>query len=122
VDEAHPNPEPAPRHRDHPTEVGLARLLGYFPRLGAKSKPWSPVSTAAAAGALSGAVVALTRQAITDWPPPIAVTGLLWFKIPEPVVVSAGALGLLIQFTTNNHRDRPSPTRWSLRGGGSDTR
>jgi chromate transporter len=58
-------------------------------------------ATAAAAGALSGAVVVLTRQAVTDWPTvAIALTTLavLWrFKIPEPAVVAAaGALGLLI--------------------------
>lgn len=58
-------------------------------------------ATAAAAGALAGAVVVLTRQAVTDWPTTaIALTtlALLWrFKIPEPaIVVAAGGLGLLI--------------------------
>jgi chromate transporter len=58
-------------------------------------------ATAAAAGAIAGATVVLTRQAITDWPTAaIALVGLglLWrFKIPEPLVVVAGALaGLLL--------------------------
>jgi chromate transporter len=58
-------------------------------------------ATAAAAGALAGAVVVLTRQAVTDWPTAAIAVGtlaLLWrFKVPEPaVVVVAGALGLLI--------------------------
>ena len=58
-------------------------------------------ATAAAAGALSGAVVVLTRQAITDWPTAaiaVVTLALLWrFKIGEPyVVVAAGAVGLLI--------------------------
>ena len=58
-------------------------------------------ATAAAAGALCGAVVVLTRQAVTDWiTATIAVVtlGLLWrFKIKEPyVVVATGALGILV--------------------------
>ena len=57
-------------------------------------------ATAAAAGALCGAVVVLTRQAVNDWiTASIAVVtlGLLWrFKIKEPyVVVATGALGIL---------------------------
>jgi chromate transporter len=58
-------------------------------------------ATAAAAGALSGAVVVLTRQAVTD---PITATialatlALLWrFKIKEPyIVLGAGLLGILL--------------------------
>lgn len=56
---------------------------------------------AAAAGALSGAVVVLTRQAVTD-PITAAIAlvtlGLLWrFKIKEPyIVVAAGILGILL--------------------------
>jgi chromate transporter len=52
-------------------------------------------------GAMTGAVVVLTRQAVTNWPTaaiaPATLT-LLWrSKIPEPaVVIAAGALGLLI--------------------------
>ncbi|MEC3957627.1 chromate transporter [Nocardia sp. CDC153] len=58
-------------------------------------------ATAAAAGALSGAVVVLTREAVTDWiTAAIALTtlGVLWrFKIKEPyVVLAAGILGLLL--------------------------
>jgi chromate transporter len=58
-------------------------------------------ATAAAAGALSGAVVVLTRQAVTD-PTTAAIAvvtlGVLWrFKISEPyVVIAAGALGILL--------------------------
>jgi chromate transporter len=58
-------------------------------------------ATAAAAGALSGAVVVLTRQAVTD-PTTAAIAlvtlGVLWrFKIGEPyVVIAAGALGILL--------------------------
>ncbi|WP_432850606.1 chromate efflux transporter [Amycolatopsis sp. CA-161197] len=58
-------------------------------------------ATAAAAGALSGAVVVLTRQAVTDWPTAaiaLVTLGLLWrFKIGEPyIVAAAGALGILL--------------------------
>jgi chromate transporter len=58
-------------------------------------------ATAAAAGALCGAVVVLTRQAVTDWitaAVALATLGLLWrFKIKEPyVVVATGALGILL--------------------------
>ncbi|PXY16726.1 hypothetical protein BA062_38510 [Prauserella flavalba] len=58
-------------------------------------------ATAAAAGALCGAVVVLTRQAVTDWTTAaiaIVTLGLLWrFKIGEPyIVVAAGALGILL--------------------------
>jgi chromate transporter len=58
-------------------------------------------ATAAAAGALSGAVVVLTRQAITDWiTATIGLTtlALLWrFKVPEPyTVIGAGMLGILL--------------------------
>ncbi len=58
-------------------------------------------ATAAAGGALCGAVVVLTRQAVTDWiTAGIAVVtlGVLWrFKVKEPyVVVATGALGILL--------------------------
>jgi chromate transporter len=58
-------------------------------------------ATAAAAGALSGAVVVLTRQAVTDWTTAavaLVTLGVLWrFKIGEPyVVIAAGALGILL--------------------------
>lgn len=58
-------------------------------------------ATAAAAGALSGAVVVLTRQAVTDWATAaiaLVTLAVLWrFKIGEPyLVLAAGALGVLI--------------------------
>ena len=58
-------------------------------------------ATAAAAGALAGAVVVLTRQAVTDWPTAaiaLVTLVLLWrFKVPEPAIVgAAAAVGLLI--------------------------
>ncbi|WBP85124.1 chromate transporter [Kitasatospora cathayae] len=58
-------------------------------------------ATAAAAGALAGAVVVLTRQAVIDLPTAaiaLVTLGLLWrFKIPEPyVVLAAGTLGLVL--------------------------
>ncbi|MDT5049827.1 MAG: chromate transporter [Mycobacterium sp.] len=58
-------------------------------------------ATAAAAGALSGAVVVLTRQAVTDWATvaiALVTLAVLWrFKVGEPyVVLAAGALGILI--------------------------
>ncbi|MDT5257190.1 MAG: chromate transporter [Mycobacterium sp.] len=72
------------RHRDNP-----------------QIKAFVSGATAAAAGALSGAVVVLTRQAVTDWATlAIALVTLtvLWrFKVGEPyVVLAAGALGILI--------------------------
>jgi chromate transporter len=58
-------------------------------------------ATAAAAGALAGAVVVLTRQAVTDLTTAgITLTslGLLWrFKINEPIlVIAAAVLGILL--------------------------
>lgn len=72
------------RHRDNP-----------------QVKAFVTGATAAAGGALCGAVVVLTRQAVTDIPTTaiaLATLALLWrFKIPEPyVVATAGALGLLL--------------------------
>ncbi|HEX6519271.1 MAG TPA: chromate efflux transporter [Streptosporangiaceae bacterium] len=60
-------------------------------------------ATAAAGGALSGAVVVLTRQAVTGIPTAVialVTLGLLLrFKIGEPwVVAAAGALGLLLHW------------------------
>jgi chromate transporter len=56
----------------------------------------------AAGGALSGAVVVLTRQAVIDIPAAIALITLgllLRFKVPEPyIVAAAGALGLLLHW------------------------
>ncbi len=72
------------RHRDHP-----------------QIKAFVKGATAAAAGAIAGAVVVLTRQTVTDLPTAaIAVTSLgllLWRKIPEPVFVALGGLaGILL--------------------------
>jgi chromate transporter len=58
-------------------------------------------ATAAAAGAIAGATVVLTRQAVIDWPTAtiaLVALGVLWrFKLPEPLVVVGGALaGLLL--------------------------
>ncbi len=72
------------RHRDHP-----------------QIKAFVKGATAAAAGAIAGAVVVLSRQTITDIPTAaIAVVSLgllLWRKIPEPVFVALGAIaGILL--------------------------
>ncbi len=58
-------------------------------------------ATAAAAGAIAGATVVLTRQAVTDLPTAaiaLASLGLLWrFKVKEPLIVLGGAIvGLLL--------------------------
>jgi chromate transporter len=58
-------------------------------------------ATAAATGALSGAVVVLAARAIVDIPTAVialVTLGVLWrVKIPEPVVVlAAAAVGLVI--------------------------
>jgi chromate transporter len=67
----------------------------------AQVKAFVTGATAAAGGALSGAVVVLTRQAVTDIPTAaIAVVTfalLLRFKIGEPYLVgAAGLLGILL--------------------------
>jgi chromate transporter len=53
-------------------------------------------ATAAAAGAIAGAVVVLSRQTITDWPTVaialLTLAVLLRWKIKEPYVVAAGAI------------------------------
>ena len=69
----------------------------------AQVKAFVTGATAAAGGALSGAVIVLTRQAVTDIPTAaIAVVTLgllLRFKIGEPwVVAAAAALGLLLHW------------------------
>jgi len=58
-------------------------------------------ATAAATGAITGAVLVLTTRAIVDWPTAaIALISLavLWrYKIPEPIIVSiAGLVGLVL--------------------------
>ena len=61
-------------------------------------------ATAAAAGALAGAVVVLTRQAVTDLVTALIALGALlalWrFKLKEPyLVVAAGVIGILLHAT-----------------------
>src|SRR5215204_3770232 len=70
-------------------------------RNNAQLRAFSDGATAAASGAIAGAVVVLGQRAIVD--PPTAVIavvslGLLWrFKLPEPlVVVIAGLVGLAL--------------------------
>lgn len=78
---------PAPwfkRHRDNP-----------------QLKSFVDGATAAATGAITGAVLVLTTRAIIDWPTAaIALISLavLWrYKIPEPIIVSiAGLVGLIV--------------------------
>jgi chromate transporter len=64
-------------------------------------RAFSDGATAAASGAIAGAVVVLGQRAIVDIPTAaiaLASLGVLWrFKIPEPLlVVAAGAIGLVI--------------------------
>ena len=67
------------RHRDHP-----------------QIKAFVKGATAAAAGAIAGAVVVLSRQTITDIPTAaiaaVSLGLLLWRKIPEPALVALGAI------------------------------
>lgn len=78
---------PAPwfkRHRDNP-----------------QLKAFVDGATAAATGAITGAVLVLATRAITDLPTAaIALIsfGVLWrYKIPEPIIVSvAGLVGLVL--------------------------
>ncbi len=57
--------------------------------------------TAAAIGAIAGAVIVLGRRAITDVPTAliaiVTLLVLLRYKIPEPIIVAlAGGIGFLI--------------------------
>jgi chromate transporter len=78
---------PAPwfkRHRDNP-----------------QLKAFVDGATAAATGAITGAVVLLGTRAIIDWPTALiglASLGILWrFKVPEPVLVAfSGLVGLAL--------------------------
>jgi chromate transporter len=72
------------RHQDHPQVQAFVKG-----------------ATAAAAGAIAGATVVLTRQAVIDLPTvliALASLGLLWrFKVKEPLIVAGGAIaGLLL--------------------------
>jgi chromate transporter len=70
-------------------------------RNNAQLRAFSDGATAAASGAIAGAVVVLGQRAIVDVPTAaiaLASLGLLWrFKVPEPLlVVAAGAIGLVL--------------------------
>ena len=72
------------RHKDHPQVQAFVKG-----------------ATAAAAGAIGGATIVLTRQAVTDLPTAaiaLVSLGLLWrLKVPEPLIVLGGAtVGLLL--------------------------
>jgi chromate transporter len=67
----------------------------------AQLKAFVQGATAAATGAITGAVVVLAQRAIYDVPTALIALvgfGVLWrFKVPEPIVVlGAGALGLIL--------------------------
>ena len=71
-------------------------------RNNAQLRAFSDGATAAASGAIAGAVVVLGQRAIVDLPTAaigLASLGLLWrFKIPEPLLVLvAGAVGLMLR-------------------------
>jgi chromate transporter len=64
-------------------------------------RAFSDGATAAASGAIAGAVIVLAQRAIVDIPTALIALvslGLLWrFKLPEPVLVlAAGGVGLVI--------------------------
>jgi chromate transporter len=70
-------------------------------RNNAQLRAFSDGATAAASGAIAGAVVVLGQRAIIDLPTAaiaLASLGILWrFKVPEPLlVVAAGAVGLVL--------------------------
>ena len=70
-------------------------------RNNAQLRAFSDGATAAASGAIAGAVVVLGQRAIVDVPTAaiaLASLGLLWrFKVPEPLlVVTAGLAGLVL--------------------------
>lgn len=70
-------------------------------RNNAQLRAFSDGATAAASGAIAGAVVVLGQRAIVDAPTAgiaLMSLGMLWrFKMPEPVIVlGAGALGLVL--------------------------
>jgi chromate transporter len=71
-------------------------------RNNAQLRAFSDGATAAASGAIAGAVVVLGQRAVIDVPTAVialASLGLLWrFKIPEPlVVVVAGVVGMVLR-------------------------
>ena len=75
----------------------------WFDRIGGNPQVKAFVSgvTAAASGAIAGACFVLARRAVIDVPTALialAALGVTWrFKVPEPILIAAGALvGLLI--------------------------
>lgn len=59
--------------------------------------------TAAAIGAISGAVIVLARRSLIDWPTvalAVATAALLWRfrKLPEPVIIAGAALAGLVAY------------------------
>ncbi len=75
----------------------------YFDRISANPKVKAFVAgvTAAASGTIAGACFVLARRAIIDVPTlciALAVLGITWrFKVPEPLLIAAGAVvGLII--------------------------
>jgi chromate transporter len=88
-----------------PTWGAVVLLAPWFRRIMASPALRAAVDgvTAAAAGALAGAVVVLSRRALVDpatWIIALATLVLLWRvrKIPEPlVIVAAGIVGLVLR-------------------------
>jgi chromate transporter len=74
----------------------------WFDRISANPRVQAFVGgvTAAASGAIAGACVVLARRAIVDVPTlliGLAVLGVTWrFKVPEPLLITAGAVAGLI--------------------------
>ena len=75
----------------------------FFDRISANARVKAFVAgvTAAASGTIAGACVVLARRAIVDVPTllvALAVLGITWrFKVPEPVLIAAGAVvGLIV--------------------------
>jgi chromate transporter len=74
----------------------------FFDRISANVKVKAFVAgvTAAASGTIAGACFVLARRAIVDVPTlciGLAVLGITWrFKIPEPLLIAAGAAAGLI--------------------------
>jgi chromate transporter len=86
-----------------PIYLGVVVPAGWFlrHRHNPQLRAFVKGATAAAAGAIAGATVVLTRGAVVDLPTTVialAALALLWrFKLPEPIiVVLAGAAGLLL--------------------------
>ncbi|MEA2509245.1 MAG: chromate transporter [Actinomycetota bacterium] len=86
-----------------PIYLGVVLPAGWFLRhkQNPQLRAFVKGATAAAAGAIAGATVVLTRGAVVDIPTTaiaLVALALLWrFKLPEPIiVVLAGAAGLLL--------------------------